>query len=661
MATFKSNTYSGRYLSLTITETVDVPGNKSTLKWTLTSTGGSSTYYSIAPTTIQINGTTVYSKGATAWSDKVFPAAKGSKSGTISVAHNSDGTKSVSVVFNTAVWYSSASSYGGTMTLTRIDRTAPTVSFTASNITASSVKITVTSSTTSNRWWYSLNGGSSWKEFNSTDGTKKEVTVTGLTPNTSYTIQTCARKKSNNVDGYSSKKTVKTLGGSVISSVSKLTADAESPIITFNCTVYNASYKHTLAIKNGSATILSFSNLTLVNGSNSITLNSDQRETILKTMESLKSLNATFELKTYSGSTQIGTASTKTVTIETTAAKSSPIFTSFIFQDINTKSLGVTENDQILIQGISTLKVTATAATPKNGASISSYSVVAGSAVRSSVSTEIQFSEGEILDTGTIPITVTAIDSRGYTSSVTTNVTVLPYEKIDISTYFMRRVNDVEVYSEVEISGSMSPVNVNEINKNAFDTMLYRFKKTSDDEYSEWADISSEVIATDMSFSFEKNEWLDLDADYSYYVEVSVSDKLSSDSVTLTIPQGIPLMSYRRKKIGINNRNPQSALDVNGNILMNGYNLFGFISSLGDTEDLNDITDIGLYTQALNANASTERNYPKAKAGFLEVFVNPEGYVLQRYTAYDNSGIYVRERYNNSWLGWKALTLSSNV
>lgn len=106
MATFTSNNYEGRYLQLVISETINPKDNTSTLNWTLSSIGGSVNYYSIAPTTATINGTTVYSKGATSWSTQVFPAAKGSTSGSITVAHNADGTKSISVGFSTRVYYS---------------------------------------------------------------------------------------------------------------------------------------------------------------------------------------------------------------------------------------------------------------------------------------------------------------------------------------------------------------------------------------------------------------------------------------------------------------------------------------------------------------------------------------------------------------------------
>lgn len=77
MATFTSASYDGRYLQLSISESVNVASNKSTLTWTLTSAGGASSYYTIDDTTVIINGTQVYYKARTAWDDRVFPAAKG--------------------------------------------------------------------------------------------------------------------------------------------------------------------------------------------------------------------------------------------------------------------------------------------------------------------------------------------------------------------------------------------------------------------------------------------------------------------------------------------------------------------------------------------------------------------------------------------------------
>ena len=141
-------------------------------------------------------------------------------------------------------------------------------------------------------------------------------------------------------------------------------------------------------------------------------------------------------------------------------------------------------------------------------------------------------------------------------------------------------------------------------------------------------------------------------------MEFYVSDKITSDTFVITLPAGTPLISKRRKMVGINNRNPVRACDVNGAVGMNGYNVMGFVKALGNTEDLNSLTEPGIYTQAANANASTNRHYPKAVAGYLEVMCNPSGYVLQRYTAYDCSGLYIRHRYQGSWGSWKSVSLS---
>ena len=656
MPTWKSDSYEGRYLQLTITESVNAITNQSTLNWTLQSIGGSVSYYTVDATTVKINGAQVYYKARTSWDSKVFPAAKGSVSGSTTVTHNSDGSKSITVEFSTRVYVYGPKDYGGTMKLTNIDRSAPTVSITTSGITASGVTVKATSSTKCDRWDYSTNSGSSWTNFSTANGTSQTRTISGLTPNTSYGIRVRARKTSNQVYGSSGTRTIKTLGGSVISSVNTLTVDEETASLVMSVTVYNTSYTHTLVIKNGSATVLTITDLNLTNGSNTITLTASQRSTILVAMASVKSFSATYELTTKSGSTQIGTVSTKTATIQTTAANSSPTFTGFTYQDINSSATEVTGDNQVLIQSISSLQIVANAATAKNGATISSYSVVAGNSTASSVSTTITI--GKINNSGTVPVVVTAIDSRGYTTSVTVNITVLAYEGISINSCSMRRINEVEDTTQAAISGKITPVTVSGTNKNSLTYLRYRYRKTSESAYSPYVNITSSCTEDDNNFKFSADEFISIDADYSYYVEFKVDDKLTYDTVVITIPQGTPLLSFRRKKVGVNKREPAAALDVSGEIKMNGYNVFGIVANLGNTEDFNDFTEPGIYTQAISENASTERHYPVRVAGFLEVMANSNGYILQRYTAYNCTGMYIRYRYNDTWNNWKTIMLS---
>ena len=648
MATWVSNTYDGRYLQLTITESIDAKGNYSTLNWTLQSIGGAVNYYSIAPTKITINGTVVYDKGATSWSSKVFPAAKGSTSGSLTVYHNSDGKKSISVGFSTRVYISAAAEYGGTMTLTNIDRSAPSISISVSDITANSVKLSASASTTCDIWDYTTNNWGSYKQYSTSAGTSNSITITGLSPNTSYTIAVRARKQYNHVIGSSGTKTIKTLGGSVLSSVSTLTADNATAKITLSATVYDTSYKHKLVLKDGGTTVLTLTGLSLSNGSNTITLTAAQRSSILADMAAKKSFTGTFELSTFSGSSQIGSTSTKTATVQTTAANSAPTFSGFTYKDTNTTAAGVTGNNQILIQSVSTLQVTASAATAKNGATISSYSVSAGGSTASS--TTVTLNVGKIYTSGTVPIIVTAIDSRGYTSSATVNITVIAYESIDITTAIMRRVNEVEDVTQVTLEGDITPVKVNNVNKNTLRKLYYQYKRTDASSYSSLTDITSFATFTDSGFTFASDEWLSLDANYSWYVRFYVYDNLTGDTVTITVSQGTPLISFRRKKVGINKREPTQALDVDGNIAANGVIVLGYVGHVEG--DFNNYKNGGIFFAPTTSGIS---NAPPGGAGYLEVLSTTDGFnLIQRYTATaEGCKVYIRSFIlNTNWTPW---------
>lgn len=127
--TLTTQSYQGRYLELECSQRIDIENNRSIIDWTLYSKGGSSSYYSTGPTTVTINGTRVYYKEFTSWSDKEFPAATGSVSGSLYVEHNSDGTKVISVSLSTAIYTSSVSQYSDSWTLDDIARaSAPTLS-----------------------------------------------------------------------------------------------------------------------------------------------------------------------------------------------------------------------------------------------------------------------------------------------------------------------------------------------------------------------------------------------------------------------------------------------------------------------------------------------------------------------------------------------------
>lgn len=588
MATFTSNTYEGRYLQLTISETTDAATNTSTLTWTLSSVGGTSSYYAIDATTVTINGTQVYYKARTAWDEKVFPAAKGSTSGTIDVVHDSDGTKTIDVSFITSVYVYGQNEYGGSKTLTNIDQTTPTISVSISNITASSLYISASASAVCDVWQYSLNGGTSWSTLSSTASASAAKTISSLSPNTSYKVRVRGRKRSNQLYGYSSTTTVTTLGGALLNSVSEVTADAATAKISLNATVYSASYTYTLAIMNGSTTYLTISGLSWTAGTadRTVTLTAAQRTTLLTAMASLKSFSATFSLTTLNGTTQVGSEATATATVTTTAANSGPSISGFTFEDSNTTTVAITGNNQLFVQAASTLKVTPGTATAQNGASITNYTATCNG-VSASNTTGAAITVGTVTKSGEVAVVLTVTDSRGYTASVTQNITAIAYAKPKLTEVSIRRTNDIEAEMRLEFQGSISALTVGGVQKNSLQYVRYRYKLTSATSYGSYTNILSSVTVSGTSFSYSNPELCNLDANSSYDFHLQIRDKFGSSSsldLYFVIPQGTPLLALRKGKVGINTPNPDAALHVVGATHLEGETTVeGATHIIGDT------------------------------------------------------------------------------
>ena len=731
MATWKSNTYDGRYLRLTITETIDPINNKSTLAWTLESIGGNSTYYTIGTTTIKINGTQVYYKKQTEWDSYEFPAKKGSVSGTIDVTHDSNGAKTIDVDFSTRVYIYAPVQYGGEMVLTTIDRGAPTVtlattpvsasSFTikatastncdvweyslndgswtsfsttdgssasktltglatkthsikvrarrtynrvygtsaaascdivlptitlaTSSITANSVYISASSNVNCNIWDYSIDDGSTWTRISTTNGTSATKTISGLTPNTEYKIKVRARKTANNLYGTSSRSTIKTLGGTVLNSVSDLTIDATAPVLALNWTVYDANYTHTLTIKNGNTVVLTVTGAKGSVGTNNKTYSftAAERTPILNAMAALASFKATFEVATYSGTTQIGTTSSTTATIKTVAANSAPTHGGFSYSDVNATTVGITGSNAWFVQSKSSLRVVFKGGTAKNGASISSYKVTIGSKVVSSTGTTVDF--GAISVAGEVTLTATVTDSRGWTATQTITLPVIEFTGISINSWATRRVNEVEEMAQLELVGTLSPVYVDDVPTNALQSLQYRFKKVSATSWSQYYDVSG-VDKEDDRFTVDNDAFATFDPEYSWDLQIRAADKLSTYTITIVVPKGTPLVAYRSRKVGINNNNPQSALDVNGEIMQNGYVVMGFVSVLDDYTTFNNVKGSGIYWYN---SATAIANAPANEDGFLEV-VCFGAITLHRFTGV--SGAVVSRIFNTKWSTW---------
>lgn len=120
----KSDAYQGRYMELTCTQVPDATNNRSTINWTLSVLGGESSYYQTGPTTVTIAGKQVYYCKQMAWDTKVFPAARGSTSGSLVVDHDAYGNTTISVSMSTSIYTGIVKGYSGNWSLDGLPRQA---------------------------------------------------------------------------------------------------------------------------------------------------------------------------------------------------------------------------------------------------------------------------------------------------------------------------------------------------------------------------------------------------------------------------------------------------------------------------------------------------------------------------------------------------------
>lgn len=578
--------------------------------------------------------------------------------GTCVINHNADGTGSVTLSWDADCSFTNSLKLitgSATVILPTIDRNPPIVTVQTGNVTSMGFSMTALSSTTADRWAYSLNSGS-WVEFSTAEGQSASVMLNTLSTNTTYAVKVRAKRKSNQVYGASSSVNVTTLGGSVVNSVSTITLDSISAKVQFNMTVYNSSYTHTLVISKNGTDLLTFTNITGLVGSNSrsIFLTSAQRNTLMAAMPTEAQSSVLYTLHTYnSSSEEIGVGSTVTGKIIITEA-SAPVFTTYITRDTKATTVAVTGSSATLIQNQSILRVTCSAATAKYGTTISKYRATIGEKTVESFTTTINF--GTISDSGDVLIRVEAVDARGYATTVVKTITVIPYQNVSLESWAISRRNNVEATIGVSFAGQFSSITVNGVEKNSLVGVTCRYKVSTAASYGSSQTLTGTTI-TGTSFSYTGTP-LRLSASNAFHIELTISDSLTSSSIVVYVNKGRPLVAFRSERIGINTNDPQVALDVDGEIHMNGYPVFGYMDTLDGDTNLDDVTAQGIYAQPQNGNAATTLNYPTTKAGILEVIAEPSGHVIQRYTTYDISGFYIRYRFLGNWRAWKSISVS---
>lgn len=261
----------------------------------------------------------------------------------------------------------------------------------------------------------------------------------------------------------------------------------------------------------------------------------------------------TASLYTYSDSAmtnQRGVVSSKTFTV-TVPSTTAPTLTNIIVVKDNSSNATVDGWD-VAVAGYTKLSVSATAGT-SYGATISSYTL---SGTYSGTTDSLPYTGGKVASSGNKTISLSATDSRGYTSSSITSSAIYfyPYKNPEIGTFTVERT--LSEYSgartAVSIKGAWTFSSVG--NKNTITPKLY-YKAASSSSWIEYTGIT-------LTSGTEMQLYAPLGGDNSvgfselsaYDFKLEITDALSSKSQSLAfVPTRAVLLDFKAggKGLGI--------------------------------------------------------------------------------------------------------------
>ena len=637
-ASAQSDSYEGRYLRVTFTETgTSIQNNTSTVQWTLESTGGSSSYYTICncrvtATYAKNSGTSTVTEnvcdyGTVYWNEYRFPAKSGSVSGTITVKHKDDGTAlPVSFTLHGRVYWDGDDNRSSSLNLTTIPRYA-TANQSFNSKTETTIKMNWSSDNTCDYIWYSTNNGSSWTAVGSVNSTNGSYTISGLSANTPYQIKTKVRRKDSQLTTESSKLDVTTYDYPKLDTNGGPDFYIESPV---TLTIYNPrGHNCTVTVydKNGNEI-----GSTTTSGTTAGPFLNDNTSTLRMYSSIPNNPEGRYSVKVnitgHTGSSISGGL------YKASKSLCEPTFTDYRLRDVDEDTRLLTGDNTVQIVGYSDMAAIIPAedrAEPKHGASMSYYRFIIGNSSPEDVPYSYDRDVSAILNNapaGTCK--VYAYDSRGFDKLVEkTPQTVLYYTDIARGPISIVRQNgNIGEAVTLTFSGTFWNENFGAVhNAITSSDITYQFKKTTD---SSWTPGQSTIIPTTTqgsnTYSFSGSILGDtnngFDTRYSYNLEITVSDKLSSTTFSTTLGSGSPGLAVHDSGIAVKqpyDTTDDSVLQVNGKTHLKGNtSIIGNISASGTLSSTGNGSIGGTLTVGSYTRNTTDTWMPVIKNGTLE-------------------------------------------
>lgn len=238
------------------------------------------------------------------------------------------------------------------------------------------------------------------------------------------------------------------------------------------------------------------------------------------------------------------TASTSTVvkdwskedSVNAYITNSNPVAGSLSYLDSNTTTSNLTTNNQLIIPGYSTPQFTFGVGTPKNGATITRYTITIDgkSASRTTAGSLVLPPITAQADTTAL---LTVVDSRGFTGSRTINVSVLPYEKPSVN-ISLKRDNGFEDTGKIIVKGTFSTLN-GKNNLNGTTDIKYQHKELPSGTLNSFINMTKTI--TNGNEYTSNTAGFNLSYITSHEFTFVITDRLGSQTIKKILAPGRPL------------------------------------------------------------------------------------------------------------------------
>lgn len=573
---FGTSGYSGRYLTFNWwTNGRSIDGNYTDIGWNLVGSGGSTTsWYMAGNFKVVIDGEQVY------YSSSRIRLYNGTTvaSGTKRIYHDGQGNKQFSAYAEAGIYTVAVNCSGsGSWWLDNIPRYLNSINIYNNGNALNSISVKWTCDPRRDWTQYSLNGGG-WTDANDSvagDGKSGTFTIGNLAPNTSYNVRVRLRRADSGLWSESGTITIATKNKATITSTGANFSLNSNNALTVNCTNPSGNQiAYFLDCPSGTRRLTSGKTT-----ATSYTWTAAQILSMLQYCKNANSVSIKVGVITYGNSEyydeKVGTLN---------VVNSNPTFNNFVYEDVNSKTIALTGNNQYIVKGYSNVKAiisTANKAVAKNYATMSKYRFVIGSSqvdVNYSDTANVQATINSVKSN---IFTMYAIDSRNNSSfKQISPARYIDYSAITINKVEVTRENGIGSISTLKFNGSIWEGSFGAV-LNEIKSCSYKYKETTATSWKNGGTVLN-PIRNGKSFSFEGLIKGDLgangfDINKSYNIQVTISDKLTTTTYDFVLGSGKPGIAITKNGIAINgmyNENLGGALQIwNGNVYIDGVKI----------------------------------------------------------------------------------------